>query len=236
MQTRYLHILYTAVCLLLLASLSSSVQAQSQNAKSGREFSLIAWGELPYDSVYYRKGSTMNEMEIKVGRRSEPYSMPSDGKLEMFITEKDAEGKETYKMVGRASIMENAKKMLFVVFPNKKDSDLPISMFGINDSLDVFPAGSFRFMNFTSVPMEGSFNGSVFRLKPWKTTVVKSKKRSGGSFLPFYIRTMKGEMLYETRLLGQPSGREVVFIMPPSNSSGRINIKFLPQTVPRNIP
>ncbi|MFC5051414.1 hypothetical protein ACFPK9_12440 [Rubritalea spongiae] len=231
MRIQYQHMFFSALCFFLLILVPSGVQAQ--NAKSARAFSLLSWEELPYDSVYYRNGSTMNKVKIKVGRRSESYPLPSDGKLEMFISEKDPEGKDKYKMIGQATIMQGAKKMLYVVVANKKASSLPLSMFGINDSIDVFPAGSFRFLNFTSVPIEGAFSGDVFRLQPGKTTVVKTKKLTGGSFHPFYLRTVKGVMLYETRLLGQPSGREIVFIMPPNNGSGRVNIKFLPQTVPR---
>lgn len=209
------------------------MQAQSPKGQvSGGEFSLVAWATLPYEQLYYRNGRTMSELKIKPGRRSKSYPL-SGGELRIFTMEKNSEGEDKYKLVGRASMLEGAKKVLFVVVANKRASGLPLAMFGINDSLDVFPVGSFRFMNFTSAPMEAHFNGETFRLKPGKTRVVASKKKSGGGLLPFYIRTMDGVMLYETRLLGQPSGREIVFITPPTNDSGRVNVKFLPQSVPR---
>jgi hypothetical protein len=233
MSIRYPHILLSVICLLLLAVAPTDIQAQNETRQARREFSLLAWNALPHTPLYYRNGKTMSELKINSGRRSKSYPLTAVDELKIFTVEKDSEGKEEYKLIGRASMMDGAKKMLFVVVANNRASGLPLAIFGINDSLDVFPAGSFRFMNFTSVPMEGHFNGETFRLKPGKTTVVESKKESGGGLLPFYIRTMEGVMLYETRLLGQPSGREIVFITPPSNDSGRVNIKFLPQTVPR---
>ncbi|WPJ96277.1 hypothetical protein SH580_00995 [Coraliomargarita algicola] len=232
MKIRFPNTFLSTVCFLLLAA-SSLMQAQSPNEQGTvREFSLYAWDTLPHSQLYYQSGNTMSELKVNPGRRSKSYPL-SMGKLQLFVLTKDPEGKDDYKLVGEASMMEGAKKMLFVVVANKRASGLPLTMFGINDSLDVFPAGSFRFMNFTSVPMEGHFNGETFRLKPGKTTVVESKKESSGGFLPFYIRTMDGVMLYESRLLGQPAGREIVFITPPTNDSGRVNIRFLPQSLPR---
>jgi len=233
MSIRYPHILLSVICLLFLAASPSGLQAQTHGGQvPGRVFSLVAWATLPHPELYYQNGNTMSELKVKIGRRSKSYPFSVEGVLKIFTVERDLEGKEEYKLVGQASMLEGSKEMLFVVVANKRATGLPLAMFGINDSLDVFPAGSFRFMNFTSVPMEGHFNGETFRLKPGKTTVVESKSESGGGLLPFYIRTLDGVMLYETRLLGQPSGREIVFITPPSNESGRVNIKFLPQTVP----
>lgn len=226
------NILCSVVLLFLLVLPTSEIEAQTEGGKSGRGFTIVAWKALPYKSLYYRSGKKMLPLEVKPGRRSEFYSLPEATKLQIYTLEKDPEGKNKYKILGQEKILAKAKRMLFVIVPNKNTSlESELSLFGINDSFDVFPVGSFRFLNFTSIPLEVDFNRQRARLKSGGTKVVKLNVPKSGNFFPFYIKTNKGKVIFETRLLGQPSGREIVFIAPPSNKSGRVSVKFLPHSV-----
>jgi hypothetical protein len=50
---------------------------------------------------------------------------------------------------------------------------------------------------------------------------------TAGGFIPFFIKDEKGNTVFETRLLGQPTGRETVFIYPPQANGRKLSVQFL---------
>jgi hypothetical protein len=63
-------------------------------------------------------------------------------------------------------------------------------------------------------------------------TEMSCKPGKGGGFRPFIIGNAKGKQIFGTRLFGQPSGRELVFISPPlRRDSNSPRVKFVSQLI-----
>ena len=60
-------------------------------------------------------------------------------------------------------------------------------------------------------------------------TVMNSGRIKNGGFMPFVINDTKGKRIFGTRLFGQPSGRELVFIIPPRQKGAMPRVKFVSQ-------
>jgi len=49
--------------------------------------------------------------------------------------------------------------------------------------------------------------------------------------IPFLIGYPKGEVIFETRLFSQPTGRDMILIGAPAQPGGRFPVKVLPQII-----
>jgi hypothetical protein len=192
----------------------------------GKAFTAIALSEIPYENLYYRNGTKFIEIIWKKGRRSDPYPLSEATSLELFIDHDDP--KKPYLLVGKASLVPGTKKMLYFVGQNSSDKEgqLPLKLYGIDDSLTAFPDSSYRFINFAPVPLVVDFNKKRFAVKPGQPKVQKVSLSEAGEFTPFVVRTSKGKVLGGTRLFSHASNREMVLIFPPKKDSKRMDIRF----------
>ena len=128
----------------------------------------------------------------------------------------------------RRALVAGTKKMLYFVGQNGSDKEgqLPLKLYGIDDSQTVFPDSSYRFINFAPVPLVVDFNKKRFALKPGQPKVQKVRLSEGGEFTPFVVRTSKGKVLGGTRLFSHVANREMVLIFPPKKGKDRMDIRF----------
>jgi len=192
----------------------------------GKVFSAIALSKVPYDNLYYRNGTKFIEIIWKNDRRSTPYPLSKAEALELFIEHDDPE--QPYRLVGKASLVANTQKMLYFVGLNgsKQEGQLPLKLYGIDDSERVFPDSSYRFINFVSNPLVIDFDKKRFLVKPGQPKVYKLSLSQAGEFTPFVVRTSKGKVLGGTRLFSHASNREMVLIFPPKKGKTRMDIRF----------
>jgi len=193
---------------------------------TGKAFSAIALSKLPYEKLYYRNGTKFIEITWRNGSRTFPYPLSKAKALEVFIDHDDP--KKPYLLVGKASLVPGTQKMLYFVGLNgsKQEGQLPLKLYGIDDSESAFPDSSYRFINFASVPLVVDFNRKRFLVKPGKPTVKKLSLSKGGEFTPFVVRSSKGKVLGGTRLFSHATNREMVLIFPPKKDSKRMDIRF----------
>ncbi len=224
---------YQLLLTFILCPLMLSAQADKKAVKS--QFSCVSWDKLSMKELFFRDGKKFTPLRVRAKNRSELYPLGKNQALELYVKLEDGE-EEEYSLVGKASIPENSGRVLFFITEVKSPKNsrgLPLSISGIDDSLKTFPPGSFRFMNNTSVPLTVIFDKQKKNIPPRKMSVIKFNSPSGGGLIPFYIRGPKGEDLYENRLFGKPTGRDMIFIGAPSRRGGRLNILLLPQIVAR---
>ena len=193
---------------------------------TGKAFSAIALSKIPYENLYYRNGTKFIEIIWKNSRRSDPYPLSEAEALELFIEHDDPE--QPYRLVGKASLVANTQKMLYFVGLNgsKQEGQLPLKLYGIDDSQTVFPDSSYRFINFAPVPLVVDFNKKRFAVKPGQPKVQKVSLSEAGEFTPFVVRTSKGKVLGGTRLFSHATNREMVLIFPPKKGSKRMDIRY----------
>lgn len=235
MISRSVRFLCAAFALLLAAS-PSPLLAQSPAGKPGQEFSCLIWEPLAIAEVFYRDGEKYLPLEFSPGNRSQLYPLKEAAALELYERATGADGADTYKLVGRGSWDTGARRMLFLVDPAAEGSGLPLRIFGVNDALDVFPRGTFRFLNFSSIPLQVKFAGKTGKLPVGEITLLKSDVSDKGGFLPFLIGDDNGKVVFQTRLFSQPNGREMVFIGNPAKAGGLPRVKFLTEIIPPEPP
>jgi hypothetical protein len=207
------------------------LSAQTTVGKPSVEFYVVVWEPLPTPAVFYRDGTSYLPLELSPGSRSQLYHLKSSNALELFEEVTLPDGASTYKLLGKARLVEGARRMLFLVDLIPNPTGLPLRLFGVDDGLDVFPPGTIRFFNFSTAELQVKFAGQASKVPAGEMSLMKSKIPENGGFIPFLIGDPKGEVIFETRLFSQPSGRDMVFIGSPATPGGRVLVKVLPQIV-----
>jgi len=219
-----------AACALLLATYPAPLHAQASGKPIG-EFCCVVLDPLPMTAVFYRDGKNYLPLEFSPGSRSQRYPLKEAGPLELYEKAVGKDGELIYKLVGKAPLVAGARRMLFLVDHVANPSGLPLRLYGVNDALDVFPPGTIRFFNFSTAALQVKFGEQVSKLPAGEISVVKSNVSENGGFIPFLIGDPKGEVVFETRLFSQPTGRDMVFIGAPAQPGGRVPVKVLPQLI-----
>jgi hypothetical protein len=223
--------------LVALLPLTTPIELKAKGEDSGVagviKFSCLAWEPLSIPELFYRDGKDYLPLELAPGNRSQLYPMKSGNTLELYVK---VDGVSTYKLVGKAPWLAGARRMLFLVDPVSNCSGMPLRIFGVNDALDVFPPGTFRFLNFSNATLHVKFAGQVHKLPVGEITVVKSNVSERGGFIPFQMGDSNGKTIFETRLFSQPSGREMVFIGNPAEPEGLPRVKFVTEIIPKEPP
>jgi len=223
-------------CLLLLVSLIlifpgiTPAKAQGGSKSGSAEFTCVTWKNLPYSELFYRDGKSFLPLELFIGKRSMAYPLKNGTILELYTTAKDEKGQQSYKLLGKKPFLEGTKQMLFFIEEDSRDKELPLRLFGLDDSAISFPKGSFRLINFTKSPLQVKLGNSVKSLKPSGMTLMRSGVSKSGGLIPFFIKS-KNEIVYENRIFAQPDFREMILILPKANEKDRLKIKFITQIV-----
>ena len=229
-------ILTIATCYLSLA-LSSLCHAQTQSAGESEqvtslEFSCVALEKFKSPPLFYFDSSKYKPLQVPVGDHSPQYELNGAAFLRLYVEQTDEKGDVSYIQCAEAPLLMNCKRMLFLVSRVKNSGPWPLQIIGIDDSLETFPKGAFRFMNATRVPLKVSINGKSDQVAPRAISIIVPDVSETGGFYPFTIDGLDGSRYYETKLYGQFHGRETVLIGPPVHDRKRLTIKFLSQIIP----
>lgn len=232
--------------LLALFFFALPVGSQAKDESSGNsaaiQFSCTFWEKPPYPELFYRHGGEYLPVELSVGQRSKAYPLKGVEALELFIRKKMPAGAEEsnaaleYERVGTAPLLPDVKRMLFLIEAKNDANGLPLRVLGMDDSLQTFPAGSYRFFNQTPDLLRIEFGGATHDLPQGELRIVIPELPEAGGFLPAIIRNEQGNILLENRFLAQRTGRELVIIGPPPEGRTEMAIKFLSEIIPVSPP
>jgi len=217
----------TCLCLSIL----SGIDAYAQEKRA--VFSCITWGDLPYSEVFYRDGENFTQLEFVSGHRSESYPLNAKGVLELYTYEEVDGGEKKMKLIGKTAVSPVSRRTLFMIGKSGAKSKLPLSIRGVDDSFGIFPAGSFRFANFSRSTLKVSFGRVNKTLGPGEIKVYKAKMAPNGGLMSLIVSDNKGKPVFARRLFGQPRDRSMVFIAPSTEKQNMLSIRILPQIVPR---
>lgn len=201
--------------------------------KKGPQFTCLYWEGLPEEDLYYRLGEEFVLLQFSKEIRSRGFSLKGMSVFELYRdAQKPVEGKPPYDKLTQAKIPTGTSQVLFLVIPFNGEGKTTYRVVAMDDSLSAFPRGTFRFANFTSQALFVKFAGEVQKLPSSKMTVMSCKPGEAGGFRPFLIGDAKGRQVFGTRLFGQASGRELVFISPPERKGSKIpRVKFISQLI-----
>jgi hypothetical protein len=206
------------------------------------QFSCAVWDTLPNPALFYHHGGEYLPIELSAGQRSKAYPLKGVEALELFIRKATVAGAAEssaaveYERVGTAPLLPDVKRILFLIESKKDANGLPLRVLGIDDSLEIFPAGSYRFFNQTPGLLRIDFGGATHDLPPDEWKIVTPVLPEAGGFLPVVIKNEQGLSLLENRFLAQRTGRELVIISPPAEGRTELVIKFLSEIVPVSAP
>ena len=217
------------LALFFLVLTPKPLKAQLEEPKRQIEFSCVSWEKLSYSELFYRYGREFLPLKIRPRNRSDLYPIKPKAAFEIYTRETNENDEISFKLVGQSTLPAGTKRVLFFISDSVSGEELPLKVKGIDDSLEAFPPSSFRFVNFTRIPLQVVFDGDKSVIAPKKMTVVKFKTSSDGGLLPFYIKNSLGAILYENRLFSTPNGRDMIFINPPKTKGGRVSIMLLPR-------
>jgi hypothetical protein len=229
---------------LFFFALPHALQAKDESSShSGSiQFSCAVWEKLTYPELFYHHGGEYLPIEISVGQRSKAYPIKGVEALELFIRKKmpagaaESNAAVEYERVGTAPLLPDVKRILFLIDAKKDANGLPLRVLAIDDSLEIFPAGSYRFFNQTPDLLRIKFGGATHDLPQGALKVVTPELPEAGGFLPVIIKNEPGRILLENRFLAQRTGRELVIIGPPAEGRTGIAIQFLSEIIPASPP
>jgi hypothetical protein len=231
---------------LAILPLADPVELQAADKKSTDsqpvEFSCVAWEILPFPELFYRNGKKYLPIKLSAGQRSPACRLQDAHALELFVRKEKAAGgsksasSDSYKLAGLAPLREGTGRMLFLIEPTKESdknsNGLPLQLRGMDDSLETFPAGSFRFINLTPDLLRIEFGGATHDLPEGGEQVLSPDFSAAGGFLPVIIKNEEGRIVLENRFFAQLTGRELVIISPPTEGRKELKVKFLSDAIP----
>lgn len=220
------------VCILLLQCLQVTVHSQNEPATKPITFSCVIWKKLSFPELYYKQGKDYIELELLPNNRSDVYRLKGMSALELYVPDVDEAGRPVYKLVAQSPLQPNVRRLLFFIVESNSTTGLPLRVLGIDDSMKGFPLGHTRFVNMSTLSLKVGFGGEVTDLAAKSMCTVESNVSKNGGLMPFLVTDEKGNKVYQTRLMSQPRGRDMVFILPPNRPKGRVGVKFLPQVIP----
>lgn len=226
------------LCLLVLILGTSSGQAQpskSQNADAGGSlvFTCVIFDPLPIEPLFYRDGKTQTPIVPRTMRRSLPYKLGPETRFDLLTTETLQDGSTGYKIVGTAPIPQGASRVMFLVEPKPQrgPNDLPLNILAVEDSLERFPPGTFRYANATPIPLRIEFGGVGASAAPGETVLIKPRAVDAG-FYPVKIFDASGKEIFQTRFFWEPVVREYVIIKPGASvTEGKLSLRFISEVV-----
>jgi|GEM_PF-1340907 len=231
-------------CLSLFGFLFLGIAAQAQSpgvvngaenkASVAQSFVCALWEPLPFE-VFYYDGEAYQPVKLRLKQRSERYKLPvGQTTFQLFQKQTDESGEVSYEPVGSALIPASAKVTLFLLSLAPPEAEMPLRIFGIDDSIKVFPPGSFRFVNVADRVLLISINGVKVEMKPREIRVVQPEVPDLGGFIPFFVADKDSQkVIYQTQLYGQKRGRKMGFIVINERADGRegVSIRFLSELV-----
>jgi hypothetical protein len=232
--------------LLGIGPLSHSAGLQAKDEKPSTpeaiKFTCATWDTLPNPELFYHHSGEYLPVELAAGQRSQAYPLKGAEVFELFIRKATVAGAAEaitlpeYEKVGMTTLPEGVKRMLFLIDAKKNASGLSLQLLALDDSLETFPAGSYRFFNQTPELLRIDFGGATHDLPPGELKIVTPVLPEAGGFLPVVIKNEQGRSLLENRFLAQRTCRELVIISPPAEGRTELVIKFLSELIPDSPP
>jgi len=194
----------------------------------------MLWENQPYEEVFYKNAGEFVSLKLLSDRRSELYELTNMESLELYVKKEAPDGEIEMVLVGKSGFPASADRLLFILSYRPNRDTLPFAVIGINDSLDVFPPGSFRVINFTAEQLSVRVGGKSEKLEPQKLKVLKPDIPEKGGLVSLVVSDAKGKPVFGRRLFGQSRSRQMVFVLVDEDAKRGVRAKLLPDIVPVN--
>ena len=220
------------LALTLLASAPLHAQDEPDKTLQVR-FRVFGWDIANSDLFYAQNGSDAS-LEIYDNIRSPFHNYTGPATITFYRLKKGADGKIERIPAATANLADAGSWPLLLFFPAPGSPD-NYQVQAIPDDLKSFPAGSFKFADFTDVPISGSLGSRAFELKPTEMETLPSPSGTNMTtvFATVYTETPQGRKTVYTNNWGiQPQMRTLVFVRKsPDTSTGVVARRIIESAV-----
>lgn len=225
------HILNTPFYLVFILSLFTHLCGAKEYdiEKAKKTFTCFTFTKIDKPTLFFKYKKDFYPIQFSVNTRSRLYPLDKGELFTVFTEKRTEENKIEYIPYAQVTIPSNKGRVLFIFIPVE---DQPHKIIGIDDSLENFPPGSFKFYNFTKNHTKSSIDGIKSTISPNDVSIVKPRISSNGGMLPFFLG-VGNEIVYETRLWTQPNDRQMIFIFPETRKTKRrpVRVQFLSELI-----
>ncbi|WOO40322.1 hypothetical protein [Rubellicoccus peritrichatus] len=214
-----------AIPVLLLFTL---IRLDAQEAtRMGFDYSVISWEGSIKNQLYRQDGSTYVAMNLYPTSRT-PWFRHQGSETVTFYTKQTLQDEShQYTPAVKATVPENIERALIIVTKNKSTNSFEALV--VNDSIDICPVGSYRFLNWTDKKIAGRLGSDNFLLAPKDGKTIQPEKTDDKnlSIQLVELTDPDNQRLYSSRWSLQSSTRKLVLLVPrdqQGQSSVRIKI------------
>jgi hypothetical protein len=215
-----------SLCSILI--LSSVSNAASNNVK--RLLQVVSFKPIGGDNSLYwqtdKKKDPAKEDKVRVSSSTLLTAVEYEGPKSFTLMSKDS-GSE-YRAVANVQIPAQGKRVIVILFPASKDSQLDYKAVAINGDENVFKAGTRNLFNLSKLPVRGELGAKPFRrgdsknvrftCNPQKVVEVPVLDENAKVLasqpvvMEYYGSNKKWNVLSSTRWFHTPTQRHLVFI------------------------
>lgn len=196
--------------LLLLPGLPAESQGPPPAETKGPAFRTLGLGYSSGDLFYSREGRDI-ALPVTEDSRSPFLPLPPGASLPFYRIEKLPDGEVRRVPAGAAQLDRGGRLPLLVFSPGGKVDVL-------DDSLDVFPGGSYRVVNRLSEDLGALLGGSPTKVPAGTNTVIDAAKGQKGTtlFVQLYLLARSPQALvFSNNWAFSPLLRTLVIVVPP---------------------
>lgn len=205
---------------------------QTELDASDWTFTAMLWKDLPIDKLYYKEGAEYLPISLNTRKRSKEYPLADRQTFELFTPAVDENGQEFFRVVASQALTDVSRKMFFLIVPVPKPSGLPLAVIALDDTLNNFPPGSFRFFNFTKSRLLIKVKENFKPVASGQSVLIPTEGAADGGLIPVAIGGNDGDLLHFTRMTAHPRSRKMIFIAQSENPKRKFKFRFVPQNIP----
>jgi hypothetical protein len=191
----------------------------------------LAW-ERTIKDLYLRSAGEYKRMVIPSGGLSLEYEYEGPAELRFFRKGPEGpEGRPTWLPATPPRTLSNGTNYLFVF---REDTGQPENYAVAMHESDPtgFPAGAYRFFNFSRHPLACRLGPIEFSVPPGGSRIVPMNPPAENHFVTFLAHEVEGqwELLFKTKWAWYPNKRSYVFVSPDPES-GEVSLKIIEENM-----
>jgi len=200
---------------------------------SALDFTAIVFvGKKVTEPLYYQVDDGFEKIVLRERRRSLPCSarLGESNVLSLYVKNpSDAPEAPPYLPVAQATIRPESKRVLVLINLDEKTGGAGYHIKVIEENVDSFPPGSFRFLNLSGQKL-GIVLGEEKMIVPDNTMRTLEAKKQQGNYVSIKLVSKSG-YLYQSTWYVSDHIRELVIIFP-GEEADRIRLSMFSENVP----
>lgn len=199
-------------------------------------FSALSW-EQPIRGLHYHDGDVWQRITITNGAKTLPVRVRLVQPVLHFYHEipaTDNTEEVSSLPAATARFPADSSEAMFLFFPGRSDEKERYSVRGLKDGLGRFPAGSYRFINFSNYPMAGAVGQESFEIPAGGEFVLPLSGAESGSVVFQYARFAEDqwEIFYRSQWAVDKERRTIVFFLENPDEPGDLSMRRIYEMIP----